>query len=174
MEDCVHSLRLLDLPLGASPLSSPRLYSLRFLGGECERSGEGDFPPFRRRGGLRLGERERDRASERLEPLDDSESEDFDRERELPELDEDELEAPSLDSESELDDDEDDLDLLRFFCRSFSLSSKILSAMPAFDLNSSGTSEGGWIFSQSFGFSSNCVREGRLRYTLLDLHSYVK
>lgn len=141
------SLRLPDRPRrGGSSSSALLLCSLRFLGGDRDRRGEAERDPFRRRGGLRLRERE----SERLEPLEDLESDDFDRERERPELEEELRDEPLLESESEseLDDEDADFDLnkismsyhhetsettnrLRFFCLSFSLSSRILSAIPA-------------------------------------------
>jgi len=85
---------------------------------------------------LRDLESEREADRERLEPEPERELE----EPLLPEL---ELELEDPESDPELELDETDVDLFRFFSRSFSFASKILSAVPAFDVNSSGTVVGG-------------------------------
>jgi len=112
---------------------------------------------------------------------------DLEREREEPEL-EDESESESeSELDEELDEDVDDDLRLRlpdesFFgsdsSRSFSFAARILFAVPALVLNSSGTSTDGFpsafSFARSCGFSSICVREGRETYGRVDLHSKMK
>jgi len=131
---------------------------------------------FRRRSSLPL---ERDDELERESEL-DSESE----------SESDESELDELESESELESEpEEDDDRFCFFfalllssfsftaARSFSFAASILSAVPLFVLNSSGTSTLGFpdacSFASSFGFSNCCVRDGRETYGLEFLHSNV-
>lgn len=98
---------------------------------------------------------------------------------------EDESESESLESEPEEDDDDEEEPLLLRllldsppvspFNRAFSLASRILFAVPLLVLNASGTSTDGFpsilSLSNSFGFSSCWVREGRETYGRVDLHS---
>jgi len=131
---------------------------------------------LRPRGLLRLSSRSLERELYESEPEpDDSEAESE------PESDDDS--DPDSEEEGETLDDR----FFRFFARSvfsspfsrsFSLASKIRSAIPVLFLNSSGTSTDG--FPSAFdlarrrGLSSCAVREGRETYGLVDLHSYVK
>jgi len=127
-----------------------------------------------------------------LRPRDAPGLDDVDLESELePEL---ESESdPELESESESEPEpepepeDDPLRLVRFLeddaslsplfasALAFSFAAKILSAVPVFVLNSSGTSTLGcpdaFNLASTFGFSSCCVREGRVTYGLVDLHS---
>jgi len=100
-----------------------------------------------------------------------------------PELDP-ELSELESESESELEDADgflvrflDDPSSMSFVSCSlaFSFASNILLAVPLFVKNSSGTSTEGFPSDFSFpstrGFSSCCVRDGRVIYGRVDLHS---
>jgi len=166
------------LPLSLLPLLPPLLVllrprpltsssdGLRLLPAVSTRFLGGDLSSLRRAGErLRLRDRERERESEEedLERLSDEESEPLELLLSDPELD------PASDPELELEDT--DLDRFLFFLRSFSLASKILSAIPEFDLNSLGMSViGGWILANNSGFSRSCVLLGLLMYGRLNWH----